>query len=124
MPKQTQAEEKPELEQEQSAKDAAEAEGMAAKPVIEDGVNPNAPTQPLMAHQQLALKQAELNTHRSKMAEAKKKHEENLENVGRLRKLLSQGEAQLIDNEFEKLVQQEHVIMGQLNAIQNSINAK
>lgn len=102
----------------------AAGEGMTEKPEVEDGVNPHAPDQPLTLEQQIHVKNTQLMKHRVLMIAAKKKHEQNMKEVGELRKRLAHGEAAIVDNEYERLTQDEHVLMGQLYAMENQLRSK
>lgn len=114
-------------QQEAVAKEAALKEQEMAKnklQLVEEGVNPNAPKVPPTPAQQLKLAQDRLAQHRLQLKSAKEDHEENLEEVRKMRKWLASAENQLVNNDFADLVQQEHDLMATVTILENQIASK
>jgi hypothetical protein len=90
----------------------------------EDGVNPNAPGQPLSVAEQIRMKRGELTLLRAKMTEAKKIHEARLIKMEDLRKSLQKMAQETISNEYERLTADEHVMMAALAGLESLQNSK
>jgi chromosome segregation ATPase len=91
---------------------------------IEDGVNPNAPNQPVSLAQQIEAARGKLDEHRKQLNAAKRQHESNLERVQQLRKTLASAEGNLANNRYENLLEEESQLMAQLQRLEVQVKSR
>jgi hypothetical protein len=77
---------------------------------------------PVKQPTQLEAVRLQLETIRTKMVEAKLKHEDNLKKARELRELLTRVEKQVMVSEYETLANEESIVMAHLNALEAAEN--